>query len=205
MLDSPYVRRVAVSLQYLGLRFQHEPFSVFNDTLGFKLLNPVLKAPTLICEDGTVLMDSTLILQYAEFVAPPSRSLVPRCEARLRAHLRLIGLALAGCEKSVQIVYERNLRPPQKIHEPWIERVTSQLLAAYREISFLLAAGELNLDEPMSQASITLAVACNFSFNMLPDIINEADFEALWLFSQQAEMLQNFKNAPFGGGRVDSN
>ena len=30
MLDSPYVRRVAISLQLLGLRFEHQSISVFS-------------------------------------------------------------------------------------------------------------------------------------------------------------------------------
>ena len=29
MLDSPYARRVAISLQLLGLRFEHQSLSVF--------------------------------------------------------------------------------------------------------------------------------------------------------------------------------
>ena len=48
MLDSPYVRRVAVSLQLLGLRFKHEPVSVFRHFDKFQAINPVIKAPTLI-------------------------------------------------------------------------------------------------------------------------------------------------------------
>ena len=34
MLDSPYVRRVAISMQLLGLRFEHESVSVFR---GFEI------------------------------------------------------------------------------------------------------------------------------------------------------------------------
>ena len=61
MLDSPYVRRVAISLQLLGLDFEHRPISVFRTFDQFRQINPVVKAPTLVCDDGTVLMDSTLI------------------------------------------------------------------------------------------------------------------------------------------------
>lgn len=38
----------------------------------------MVKAPTLVCDDGTVLMDSTLILQYAEALA--GLSLLPACD-----------------------------------------------------------------------------------------------------------------------------
>ena len=63
MLDSPYVRRVAVSLQVMGIEFEHQSLSVFRGYDEFALINPVVKAPTLLFDDGGMLMDSTLILQ----------------------------------------------------------------------------------------------------------------------------------------------
>ena len=112
MLDSPYVRRVAISLQLLDLPFEHQSLSVFRGFEEFSRTNPVVKAPTLVCDDGTVLMDSTLILQYAEALSHP-RSLLPTEPAALAQALRATGLALAACEKAVQIVYERGLRPAE--------------------------------------------------------------------------------------------
>ena len=98
MLDSPYVRRVAVSLQLLGLPFEHHPVSVFRDFEKFQAINPVVKAPTLVCDDGTVLMDSNLILAYAEAVSA-QRSLLPTDVASLRADLRVIGLGIGRLRK----------------------------------------------------------------------------------------------------------
>jgi len=72
MLDSPYVRRVAISLQLLGLGFEHRPASVFRAFDEFHAINPIVKAPTLVCDDGTVLMDSGLILDYAQALAQRS-------------------------------------------------------------------------------------------------------------------------------------
>ena len=66
MLDSPFVRRVAISLRLLGLPFEHAAISVFRGFEAFEQINPVVKAPTLVCGDGSVLMDSTLMLAYAE-------------------------------------------------------------------------------------------------------------------------------------------
>ena len=120
MLDSPYVRRVAISLQLLGLRFEHQSVSVFSTFEKFRAINPVVKAPSLVCDDGTVLMDSTLILDYAEALAaqaPAGRSLMPSTVAERQQALRVIGLALAACEKSVQIVYERHLRSEEHTSE----------------------------------------------------------------------------------------
>ena len=76
MLDSPYVRRAAIAMQLLGLRFEHRSLSVFRTFDEFSRINPVVKAPTFVCDDGTVLMDSTLILQYAQSLSP-GRALLP--------------------------------------------------------------------------------------------------------------------------------
>ncbi|MGB8666179.1 MAG: glutathione S-transferase, partial [Serratia inhibens] len=107
MLDSPYVRRVAICLKLLGIEFEHRAVSVFSDFERFKTLNPVVKAPTLVLADDQILMDSSLILEYAAGLAPAGQALLPvHGTARLRA-LQLTGLALAACEKTVQIVYEQ--------------------------------------------------------------------------------------------------
>jgi glutathione S-transferase len=203
MLDSPYVRRVAISLQLLGLRFTHQPLSVFRTFAQFQQINPVVKAPTLVCDDGTVLMDSTLILEFAEAMARP-RSLMPSDAPALARALRIVGLALAACEKSVQIVYERELRPPEKLHEPWVTRVTGQLLAAYRELEVDIARAPLPVArESITQAGVSAAVAWHFTQQMLPELVPAADFPALRQLSERAEALPEFSAAPHGDGSVE--
>ena len=201
MLDSPYVRRVAVSLQLLGLPFEHESLSVFRTFDQFREINPVVKAPTFICDDGEVLMDSTLILEYAEALARPGRSLMPTSVPELQHALRVIGLALAACEKSVQIIYERGQRPPEKRHEPWVERVSGQLLAAFgaleQEVKRRpLAATSATID----QAGVTTAIAWYFAQQMVPDVVPAADFPTLVAYSAEAEALPEFIAAPHGAG-----
>jgi glutathione S-transferase len=199
MLDSPYVRRVAVSLQLLGLRFEHRSLSVFRTFAEFQQVNPVVKAPSLVCDDGSVLMDSTLILDYAEALAGPAKSLLPGDPAALLRSLRITGLALAACEKSVQIVYERNLRPAEKLHLPWVERVTGQLLAAYAALEAELQREPLAAtSEAIDQAGVTLAIAWKFSREMLPEIVVAANFPAIAHFSAEAEALPEFSAAPHG-------
>ena len=201
MLDSPYVRRVAVSLQLLGLPFEHRSISVFSTFEQFRRINPVVKAPSLVCDDGTVLMDSTLILEYAENLAAPRKSLMPAGISERQQALRVIGLALAACEKSVQIIYERNLRPAEKLHQPWVSRVTGQLLAAYNALESEVLRKPLAIaDEPIDQAGITAAVAWHFTQMTLPEVVPELDFPALQRFSAKAEQLPEFAAAPHGSG-----
>jgi glutathione S-transferase len=198
MLDSPYVRRVAISLQLLGLRFEHQSLSVFRTFDEFSRINPVVKAPTLVCDDGEVLMDSTLILHYAEALAAP-RSLMPDSLPVLRHDLRVIGLALAACEKAAQIIYERGLRPPEKQHQPWIDRVATQLLGACRGLEVeigRLAPADTQAD--LRQAGISAAVAWMFVQQTLPQRVPAAEFPQLVAFSAAAEALPAFRAAPYG-------
>ena len=204
MLDSPYVRRVAVSLQFLGIPFEHRSISVFRQFEEFRAINPVVKAPTLICDDGTVLMDSTLILDYAQTLASPGRSLMPRTVLERQTALRVIGLALAACEKAVQIIYERNLRPAEKQHEPWVERVTGQLLEAYGALESELVRKPLSL-QPINQAGVTTAVSWHFTQSMLSEQVHAAAFPVLQHFSVQAEQLPEFRAAPHGSGTYRQN
>lgn len=201
MLDSPFVRRVAISLQLLGLRFEHQSLSVFRHMDEFRRINPVIKVPTLICDDGEVLMDSTLILMYAESLA--GRSLMPAGGRALQHELRLIGLALMACEKSVQVYYERDRRPAERIHEPWLQRVQEQTGAAFAELEAELACQPLEATRlRLTQAGISAAVAWGFTQKMLPELVPAADHPHLAAFSAAAEALPEFLAAPFGAGLV---
>ena len=70
MLDSPYVRRVAIALIVARTPFDHRPISLFRHIDQFSKLNPLLKAPTLVTDDGTALMDSSVILDYLASLDP---------------------------------------------------------------------------------------------------------------------------------------
>ena len=198
MLDSPYVRRVAISLQLLGLPFEHQSISVFRGYDEFRKLNPIVKAPTLICDDGVVLMESTLILDYAEALAAP-RSLMPAAPAARRDALRILGLALAACEKSIQIVYEHQLRPSEKLHQPWLTRVTQQAHAAFAELERAIAARG-SAAPAWDQAAITAAVAWYFTQAMHPEAFPADSHPVLAALSAAAEATPPFAAAPHGDG-----
>jgi glutathione S-transferase len=199
MLDSPYVRRVAISLRFLRLPFAHEPVSVFRHFDHFASINPVVKAPTFVTDDGTVLMESSLILEHVERLAPEALRLAPMRIADHGRAQRIIGLALAACEKTVQIVYEHELRPQEKQHQPWLERVGGQLSAAYRLLEAEVGradGGWLFGPRPL-QADITTAVAWRFTREMLGDVVRPEDHPAIAKLSTRAESLPEFLAAPF--------
>lgn len=194
-LDSPYVRRVAISLDFFGINFEHEPLSVFRTFEEFSRINPVVKAPSLVLDDGVVLMDSTLIINYFETLSTSKLNLFPSNYQEQANDVRTLGLALVACEKTVQIVYENNLRPSEKFHHPWIERVTQQLLAACRELNKQLEIMPLQ-DGHLNQASITSAVTWSFMQLMLPNIVRAEDFPAIKDIALALEQTELFKRYP---------
>ena len=197
MLDSPYVRRVAVSLHWLGVPFEHRSISVFRQFDAFAAINPVVKAPTLVADDGTVLMDSTLILQHVESIAPSGRSLVPTEPRAALRDLRLTGLALAGCEKAVQIVYEKTLRPEHKQHAPWLDRVRGQMEEAFDALDAELHAAPLPRDAAgLTQAALTTGVVWRFvdALESVPYV--GARWSALDAHGRACDALDAFRAAP---------
>lgn len=197
MLDSPYVRRVAVSMQLLGIDFEHRSISVFRTFEQFRAINPVVKAPSLVCDNGEVLMDSSLILDLAEAMAGPRRSLMPATLPERQHELRLVGLALAACEKTVQIVYEHELRPAEKQHRPWLDRVAGQLAAAYGALEDELRRRPLPPPaERLTQAGVSAAVAWSFTQLMLADTVAPAEHPTLQAFAADAERHPAFLAFP---------
>jgi glutathione S-transferase len=189
MLDSPYVRRVAISLKRMGIPFEHESVSVFRHYERFRGINPVVKAPTLVTDDGTVLMDSTLILDYAETLVDASRRLMPAANpARLEA-LRLIGVALAAVDKCVSIVYEKERR--EVVDAAWMARITQQA-----NTGFELLERELEPTRPLDAAGIMAACAWRFSQFYDASEVPATRYPRLVAYSQRAESTPEFASTP---------
>lgn len=196
MLDSPYVRRVAVSLRVLGIPFDHHPLSVFRTFDAFRQINPVVKAPTLVTDEGVVLMDSTLILQWID-ARHPGNPLTPAAPAAHLHDLRLCGLALAACEKAVQTVYEEQLRPAEKQHAPWFDRVSLQRDAAFATLEAELLRAPPRADTgALTHGSIASAVAWSFTQLLLPGRVTAEHHPVLASFAAAAEQLPAFAACP---------
>ena len=199
-MDSPFVRRVAISMKFLGLEFDHRELSIWRDFEEFRRINPLVKVPTLVLDDGGVLVDSTLIIEYLESQVA-HRSLMPPEPAAYTAAIRQIGIALIATEKAVAVVYETTQRPAELIHQPWVDRVHVQLRGALDLLESAIdksnAAGNkwLHGGEPC-QADITTAVMWRFTQHIDNVQISPADYPALAAFSARAEALQEFLACP---------
>ena len=119
---SPFVRKVRIAANVLGL--DREITLEFADTMSasdsVRQQNPLGKIPALVLEDGTVLFDSRVILEYLDHRAGGGRIIPTDAGARFAA-LRLQALADGLMDASVLLVYEGRYRPAER-HEPkWLE------------------------------------------------------------------------------------
>lgn len=195
MPDSPYVRRVALSLKLMGLPFEHQQVSVFRHMDRFRAINPVIKAPTFICDDGTVLMDSTLILDYLEHCVAAGNGLMPPGGEPRKQALRLIGLAMAACEKLVQMVYEKEQR--DSVDPKWMERITAQAHAALGELEKAAQGAKPWLQgERFNAADVAAAVTWRFGQFYNAAEIPASRYPALAAYSARAEALPELASTP---------
>lgn len=74
MFDSPYVRRVAVTLKHLEVPFEHANWSVGADFERIREFSPLGRVPVL--DDGTALVDSAAILDAIDDQVGPTAWLV---------------------------------------------------------------------------------------------------------------------------------
>ena len=197
MLDSPFVRRVAVTAHFLEISYQHNPLSIFKDYDEFRGVNPLVKVPTLVTENGELLVDSTLIIDYLESLGTNGRKLMPEPGAdRVRA-LQIIGVSLVAMEKVVQLIYERTQRPQELQHAPWIARVDQQLRSALNQMNASVGDGSCwFFGDDITQADITTAIAWRFVRHAVPRRIAADDYPGLVAFSARAEELPEFVACP---------
>lgn len=199
MLDSPYVRRVAISLKAMEFSFEHQQLSVFNDVEKMQAVNPLMKAPSLITDEGTLLIDSTLILEYLDRKCSADCSLFPKDLEQFTKSQYLIGIALTLCDKAVQLFMEYNRRPPEKFYKEWADRIDEQLHIGLKLLDQQVTINNMGylVDTRVMLADITIAVAIKYIKKKLPDLYQKHVSEKIKQFSSEMEATPLFREFNF--------
>ena len=200
MFDSPYVRRVAVSLEWLGLPFEHRDWSVGRDAELIRRYNPLGRVPTLVLDDGEVLVESSAILDQIDETVGSERALLPVSGPLRRRGLKLMGIASGAADKAVSQIYERVFRPESKWHQPWLDRCREQMEGGLAELDracAVLPAGDWLLGPSFSQADIS--VACCTTLMSEAVGFDAVRFPALTALVARCEQLPVFQkyHVPF--------
>ena len=163
MFDSPFVRRVAVSMRLLDMAFEHRNWSVGKDFDRIREFNPLGRVPTLVLDSGETLIESAMILDYLDEQVGTERRLLPASGNVRRNAQRVMAFAIGAAEKAVAQVYEGAWRPKEKWHQPWVDRCNTQMHGALAELEKACSRAQpWLLGERISQADITAVCAATF-------------------------------------------
>ncbi len=197
---SPYVRRVAISLNAMGMSFELERVYVFESPEEVRKYNPLVRIPTLLLESGEVLVESNAILDAIDQIAESEYRLTPPSGSERRHVMKVTALGIGSIEKAQWAFYEGRFRPEEKIHEPWIKHNEEQVLSGLGYLSDLAQKagdnGWLAGTERMSQADITAVVAYSFAEVVRPALGIAERLPYLARFADRCETLKIFSDAP---------
>lgn len=170
--SSPWVRRVAVVVSELGLDDQVERISVANQKTDsdYAKINPLMKVPALILDDGSVLIDSLAICEFLDQLHGEGRLFWPPGESRVR-RMQILVLANGLQESATQITGERDRRPEALRWPQFIDKLLFKFTNGLNCI-------EKNVDEwtgPVDYAQIAVAVLCAHMDFRLADLLDWRD------------------------------
>lgn len=186
--DSPYVRRVAVSLRVLGFEYRHDTRSVFADFDAMRKVNPLGRIPSLVLDGGETLIDSTAILDWLDETVGPERALLPRAGVERRHALRRIALATGAIDKAGVATYERVIRPAALRWQDWIARCRTQASGAIQALGAESWPASARLD----QAQITTACMIRYVRMADPELLPAGRYAGLDALSERLEARPEF-------------
>ena len=156
---SPFGRKIKLAIGILGLdkdvTVEKADPTDANDTI--RTQNPIGKIPALIIEDGTVLYDSPVILEYLDHRAGGGKILPKEANARFVA-LTLQALCDGILDAGILLVYEGRWRPAEMHVQKWTDHQRGKVQRALE----VLEAAPPKLDATPNVGQITLACALGY-------------------------------------------
>jgi glutathione S-transferase len=191
--DSPFVRRIGIALTLYKLPFEHRPWSVFGDAEKIRPFNPLTRVPTLVLDDGEVLIESHSILDYLDSLVPADRVMFPAAEPARHQALKVAGLATGLGEKAVSLFYEKRLH--KEVSDVWVNRCATQIsgVLAALEADRAGRTGDYWFGGRIGHADIAVATALRFTGEAHPGLVSMNDFPALKAHAVRLEALPVFQ------------
>jgi glutathione S-transferase len=191
--DSPFVRRVAIALRLYAIAYEHRPWSTFGDADRIAHFNPLRRVPTLVLDDGEVLIDSAAILDCLDEVVGPAKALIAPSGPARRQALKICALATGLADKAVSLVYERVLHQP--VSQQWVDRCVSQIAGVLDALEADRASrtAPFWFGRSIGHPDIAVACALRFTSEAHPMLFDLARWPALVAHASGCEALAPFR------------
>lgn len=191
--DSSFVRRVGIALTLYGLPFEHRPWATFGDAEKIRPYNPLTRVPTLVLDDGDVLIDSHIIIDYLDSLVPAERRMFPTTEPDRHRALKVATLATGFADKGVSFFYEKRLHG--QVSELWMQRCRTQVAATLALLDTDRAgrASTYWFGETIGHADIAVAASLRHVTGASPELVSLDDYPALAAHAAKLEALPVFQ------------
>jgi glutathione S-transferase len=199
--DSPFVRRVAVTLHHYHMPFTRNPLSVFENAKKMQEINPLIRVPALTLESGETLIDSAAIIDCLDEMAGPARALTPAHGPQRRQVLQAVALAMGVSDKAVATFFERYFHGPEAISKDWEKRCLSQLNAALVQLEKNCGTPWF-IDSHMSQADVTIGCMIGHLKLRVPEVFPLNKYPKLHSLSLHCETRDEFVKARPGANET---
>jgi len=199
--DSPFVRRVAVTLHHYHMPFTRKPLSVFGDKKEVQSINPLLRVPILMLEDGEALIDSNAIIDHLDHVAGPARAMTPQHGPERRKVLQACALSTGISDKVVALFFERTFHDAKQVSATYDARLSSQIKVALEKLEHDCG-NPWFFDNKMSQADITIGCTLSHLKLRLPEFFPADKYPKLHALSRHCEMREEFDAARIGANET---
>ena len=204
--DSPYTRRVGIALELYGLPYQHRPWSTFGDPEKIAAYNPLLRVPTLVLDDGEVLIETLAILDAVDEMAAPGQRLVAAAGAPRRKTLQIAAFAGGVSDKVVMAYYSAKFHA--SADASFVARIDGQIRATldWLERDRAKAPGNWWLGAKMTHADIAVAATIRHFRETIGADWDFSPWPALERHAARSEALDVFKKVfqpfKFGGDKT---
>lgn len=199
--DSPFVRRVAVTLHCYGVSFERNTLSIFSDAAAMQKINPLIRIPSLVLDDGTVLFDSVAIVDWLDEACGGQAVLVPTAGLLRRAILQVAAIALGIAEKAGQIVYERFFHDAGARSVDWDARCVSQLDAGLAHLE-AGCGSPWSCSAEMSHADVMIGCMVGYLRLRVPERFAEERYPKLEAISVACESSEGFTASRISANEV---
>jgi glutathione S-transferase len=191
--DSPFVRRTGIAMTLYGLNFEHRPWSVFGDADKIRAYNPLTRVPTLVLDNGEVLIESHNILDYLDGLVAPELRMYPTAEPARHRALKVAALATGMVDKALSLFYERRLH--KEVSDVWIERCHAQISGVLADLEADRAerTSAYWFGDRIGHADIAVGAALRFLNDAHAGLISMPDYPALQAHSARLEALPVFQ------------
>jgi len=191
--DSPFVRRVAVTLELYGVAYEHRPWSAVGDAEKIAEVNPLMRVPTLVTSEGQAVTDSGTIVQLLDHLAGFG-AFLSRSWPQQGDVLRLAAYAAGAADKSVALIYEAAFHEGAKPF--WRERMERQVADTLALLDRERAARKTPwlFGERLSHADIMIGTMYCFVREALPGRFDLEALKALKGHGRACEALPEFRN-----------